>query len=162
MRPQRHGEREQEAEARGGGAGRASPDNVHHSVEDVRTAVQRWVAAQTFTGAWSDHREETSLNATKELVRKKLGLGDHDVIELSQVRDGRVIDLEDGTDISAVCGASNLSVIQMTTSTLFVYTQTSRKLQRSKCSSPALHLRRRFPCPECVSCVSLPKYVLNE
>lgn len=37
------------------------------------------------------------MNATKNLVRKKLGLGEEDAIELSQVRDGRIIDLDDGT-----------------------------------------------------------------
>ncbi|KLO20330.1 hypothetical protein SCHPADRAFT_923523 [Schizopora paradoxa] len=54
---------------------------------------------------------ETSLNATKELVRKKLGLGEKDVVELSQVRDGRVIDLEDDDDFDAFRVYANFSKI---------------------------------------------------
>ena len=40
--------------------------------------------------------EEQSLDETKNVVRKKLGLGYDTAIELAQVRDGRRIDLEDG------------------------------------------------------------------
>ncbi len=43
--------------------------------------------------------EEQSLDETKNVVRKKLGL-DHDAaIELAQLRDGKRIDLEDGVSI---------------------------------------------------------------
>jgi hypothetical protein len=40
--------------------------------------------------------EEQSLYETKDVVRKKLGLGYDTPIELAQLRDGRRIDLEDG------------------------------------------------------------------
>jgi len=40
--------------------------------------------------------EEQSLDETKNVVRKKLGLGHDAAVELAQLRDGRRIDLEDG------------------------------------------------------------------
>jgi hypothetical protein len=40
--------------------------------------------------------EEQSLDETKDVVRKKLGLGHDAAVELVQLRDGRRIDLEDG------------------------------------------------------------------
>lgn len=40
--------------------------------------------------------EEQSLDETKNVVRKKLGLGHDAAVELAQLRDGRMIDLEDG------------------------------------------------------------------
>lgn len=40
--------------------------------------------------------EEQSLDETKAVVRKKLGLGHDTAVELAQVREGRRIDLEDG------------------------------------------------------------------
>ena len=43
--------------------------------------------------------EEQSLDETKNVVRKKLGLGHDAVIELAQLRDGKLIDLEDGVSI---------------------------------------------------------------
>lgn len=61
--------------------------------------------------AWSDNHEETTLNATKDLVRKKLGLDAKDVVELSQVRDGRIIDLEDGTGVTLILSATNLNIV---------------------------------------------------
>jgi hypothetical protein len=41
-------------------------------------------------------REEQSLEETKDVVRRKLGLECDAPIELVQLRDGRRIDLEDG------------------------------------------------------------------
>jgi hypothetical protein len=43
--------------------------------------------------------EEQSLDETKNVVRKKLGLGHDDPVELAQLRDGKRIDLEDGVSI---------------------------------------------------------------
>ena len=40
--------------------------------------------------------EEQSLDETKNVVRKKLGLCHDAAVELAQLRDGRMIDLEDG------------------------------------------------------------------
>ncbi len=57
-----------------------------------------------------DDHEENSLNATKDLVKKKLGLGEKDVIELSQVRDGRIIDLEDGMSVTFIYSAAAFNV----------------------------------------------------
>jgi hypothetical protein len=44
--------------------------------------------------------EEQSLDETKNVVRKKLGLGHDAAVELVQLRDGRRIDLEDGVSSS--------------------------------------------------------------
>ena len=43
--------------------------------------------------------QEQSLDETKNVVRKKLGLGHEDAVELAQLRDGKRIDLEDGGSI---------------------------------------------------------------
>ena len=43
--------------------------------------------------------QEQSLDETKNVVRKKLGLGHEDAVELAQLRDGKRIDLEDGESI---------------------------------------------------------------
>jgi hypothetical protein len=46
--------------------------------------------------------KEQSLEETKQIVRKKLGLGSDTPIELAQLRGGKRIDLEDGTSPPAV------------------------------------------------------------
>jgi hypothetical protein len=43
--------------------------------------------------------EEQSLDETKNVVRKKLGLGHDAVVDLAQLRDGKRVDLEDGVSI---------------------------------------------------------------
>jgi hypothetical protein len=43
--------------------------------------------------------EEQSLDETKNVVRKKLGLGHDAAVELVQLRDGKRVDLEDGVSI---------------------------------------------------------------
>jgi hypothetical protein len=45
--------------------------------------------------------KEQSLDETKNVVRKKLGLGHDAAVELAQLRDGRRIDLEDDDDFEA-------------------------------------------------------------
>ena len=90
---------------------RVSENNLPNFGEDFRPSLQRY---RTSPGGqiWFvlTANEEQSLYETKDVVRKKLGLGYDTPIELAQLRDGRRIDLEDGmflqwsfTEISICC-----------------------------------------------------------
>jgi hypothetical protein len=63
----------------------------------VQTSLgdQAWLVLTAF---FSSNKEQ-SLEETKRVVRNKLGLGSDALIELAQIRDGRRIDLEDGTSL---------------------------------------------------------------
>ncbi|KAH9061262.1 hypothetical protein EDB87DRAFT_1610849 [Lactarius vividus] len=61
---------------------------------------------RTFDRLFKEH----SLQAAKAVVRKKLGLGHDALIELTQLRDGKTIDLEDDDDFEAFRALTNSSL----------------------------------------------------
>ena len=71
-----------------------------HSLHPVgRLSVSSAVCLNPVYSSWSSTHAtvpETSLASTKDIVRKKLALKSNEKVELSQLRNGRVIDLEDG------------------------------------------------------------------
>jgi ArsR family metal-binding transcriptional regulator len=79
------------------------PRITYHAREGpstVSSKVQNFTIYQTgFVLSPFILNEEQSLDETKNVVRKKLGLGHDDAVELAQLRDGKRIDLEDGGSI---------------------------------------------------------------
>jgi hypothetical protein len=73
--------------------------------------------------------EERSLDETKNVVRKKLGLCQDTAVELAQLRDGKRIDLEDGVFIPQPFRKKPNS---LQTKTL----KPSRLLQKRRCTQP--------------------------
>lgn len=77
-----------------------SPTNAREGPSTVSSKVQNFTICQTgsvLSPFVAD--EEQSLDETKDVVRKKLGLGHDAAVQLAQLRDGKRIDLEDGVFI---------------------------------------------------------------
>ncbi|KAM6502545.1 hypothetical protein JOM56_002522 [Amanita muscaria] len=51
--------------------------------------------------------KERSLSDLKETVREKLGQGSRSVVQLTQLRNGQLVDLEDEDDFDAFCAIAN-------------------------------------------------------
>lgn len=72
--------------------------------KDLRPSLQRYENFTIYQTGFETEPvfvvdEEQSLDETKNVVRKKLGLGHDAAVELVQLRDGKRIDLEDGVSI---------------------------------------------------------------